>query len=77
MAIQTTIDIPEHLHEVLRAQADALGTSIPQLVIRAIEDVYPPPRKKGKMVTGPFIKGPMKPGPEFPTDENPHDLVFS
>jgi hypothetical protein len=76
MAVRTTVDIPEHLHDTLSERAKALGTSIRALIIRAIEDAYRPPRT-GKMVTGPFIKGPSNPGPEFPTDENPHDLAFS
>lgn len=76
MAIPTTIQIPERLHETLKSRAEASGTSVPDLVIQAIEAFYPPPRKKGKMITGPFIKG-GKLGPEFPVDENPHDLVFS
>lgn len=77
MAIPTTIEIPERLHETLKSRAEASGTSVPDLVIQAIEAFYPPPRNKGKVITGPFIKGPVNPGPEFPTDENPHDLVFS
>ena len=64
MSVRTTIDIPEPLHETLSERAKVLGTSIPSLIIRAIEDVYRPPRK-GKMITGPFIRI-GKPGPDFP-----------
>jgi len=76
MAVRTTIDIPEPLHDRLRHRAERSGTSIRALVIRAIEQVY---REggKGAHVTGPLITGPGKLGPNFPKDENPHDLVFS
>ena len=74
MAVRTTIDIPEPLHETLSKRAKALNTSIRALIIRAIEDAYRPSRE-GKMITGPFIKG-RKLGPDFPTDKNPHDLIL-
>jgi hypothetical protein len=76
MAVRTTIDIPETLHETLRQQAEKTGTSIRSLVVRALEETYGP-RKKGKYVTGPLVKRKGKLGPRFPVDENPHDLVFS
>jgi hypothetical protein len=76
MAIRTTVDIPEPLHERLRHRAERTGTSIRALVIRAIEQVYCE-TGKGSCVTGPLVVGPGRLGPDFPTDENPHDLVFS
>ena len=76
MAIRTTVDIPEPLHEALRHRAAQSGTSMRALIIRAIEETYSK-KRKGTYVTGPFIKRKGKLGPAFPTDENPHDLVFS
>jgi hypothetical protein len=76
MAIRTTVDIPEPVHQVLRNRAAQSGTSIRALILRALEDTYSK-KRKGKYVTGPMIKGKGKLGPLFPTDENPHDLVFS
>ena len=76
MAVRTTVDIPEPLHDVLRHRAERSGTSIRALIIRAIEQVYSE-RRKGAYVTGPLIRGKGKLGPAFPKDENPHDLVFS
>jgi hypothetical protein len=79
MAIRTTVDIPETLHETLRHRAAQSGTSMRALIIRAIEEKYSA-KEKGAYVTEPPIK--RKPGgkvgPLFPNgDENPHDLVFS
>ena len=76
MAVRTTVDIPEPLHDLLRDQAERSGVSIRALVIRAIEQTYSE-GKKGIYVTGPLIAGPGRLGPSFPKDENPHDLVFS
>jgi hypothetical protein len=76
MAIRTTVDIPEPLHDRLRRQAERSGTSIRGLIIRAIEQVYGA-GEKGAYVTGPLVTGPGKLGPNFPKDENPHDLVLS
>lgn len=76
MAIRTTVDIPEPLHEALRHRAAQSGTSIRALIIRAIEETYSG-SKKGAYVTGPLITGRGKLGSKFPKDENPHDLVFS
>jgi len=75
MAVRTTVDIPEHLHQSLRERAERSGTSIRALIVSALEQAYAP-GKKGKYVTGPMIKG-GKRGPRYPVDENPHDLVFS
>jgi len=75
MAVRTTVDIPEPLHDRLRLRAERSGASIRALIIRAIEQVYTE-RKKGDYVTGPLVTGPGKLGPSFPKDENPHDLVF-
>jgi hypothetical protein len=75
MAVRTTVDIPEPLHQRLRHRAEQSGTSIRSLIVQAIEQSYGE-RKKGKLVTGPMIpKG--RRGPAYPKDENPHDLVFS
>jgi len=76
MAIRTTVDIPEPLHDVLRHRAAQSGTSMRALIIQALEDAYSK-KRRGKYVTGPMIKGRGKLGPAFPKDENPHDLVFS
>ena len=76
MAIRTTVDIPEPLHDRLRRRAEDTGTSMRTLIVQAIEQTYPGP-KKGRPVTGPLIRGTGKRGPLYPTDENPHDLVFS
>jgi hypothetical protein len=75
MAIRTTVDIPEPLHDELRRRAHRSGTSIRGLIIRAIEQTYND-RKHGDYVTAPLVKRTGKLGPRFPKDENPHDLVF-
>ena len=76
MAIRTTVDIPDPLHDALRQRAQKAGTSIRALIIRAIEQTYAG-QVGNDLVTGPLVKGSGKLGPEFPVDENPHDLVFS
>lgn len=78
MAVRTTVDIPDNLHEVLRHRAAQTGTSMRALIVRALEERYAK-KRKGAYVTGPLIKGKRngKRGPLFPKDENPHDLVFS
>jgi hypothetical protein len=76
MAVRTTVDIPEPLHDRLRDRAEKSGTSIRALIVRAIEQTYTP-EAKGDRVSGPLVKGPGKLGPRFPEDENPHDLVLS
>ncbi len=76
MAVRTTVEIPEPLHDRLRQRAQQSGKSMRSLIVRALEEVYSEPGK-GKYVTGPMITGPGKSGPAFPEDENPHDLVFS
>ncbi len=76
MAVRTTVDIPEPLHDRLRRRAESSGTSIRSLIVHALEETYPGP-KKGRRVTGPLIRGTGKRGPNYPTDENPHDFVFS
>jgi len=76
MAVRTTVDIPEPLHDRLRLRAERSGASIRALIIRALEQAYSE-RRQGKCVTGPLVTGPGKLGPAFPKDENPHDLVFS
>ena len=75
MAVRTTVDIPDPLHEELRHRAQATGTSIRALIVKAVEQTYTAP-KKGRPVTGPLIRGKGKRGPLFPVDENPWDLVF-
>ena len=76
MAVRTTVDIPEPLHDRLRLRAERSGASIRSLIVRAIEQAYSEPRK-GEYVTGPLVKGSGQLGRAFPEDENPHDLVFS
>lgn len=76
MAVRTTVDIPEPLHDRLRHRAESTGTSIRSLIVRAIEEVYTD-SVTGDRVTGPLVRGSGKLGPKFPQDENPHDLVLS
>jgi hypothetical protein len=76
MAIRTTVDIPEPLHDALRHRAQKSGTSIRALIIRAIEQTYGD-RNPSDYITGPLVHGSGRLGPAFPTDENPHELVFS
>jgi hypothetical protein len=76
MAVRTTVEIPEPLHDRLRQRAETSGTSIRSLIVNAIEQVYAD-SPKGNRVTGPLVRGSGKLGPAFPTDENPHDFVFS
>ncbi len=76
MAIRTTVDIPEPLHEALRKRAERSGASVRSLIVRAIEQTYSE-HPKGAYLAGPLIKGKGKLGKAFPKDENPHDLVFS
>jgi hypothetical protein len=76
MAVRTTVDIPEPLHDRLRRRAESSGASIRSLIVHALEQTYPG-QKKGRRVTGPLIRTTGKRGPNYPTDENPHDFVFS
>ena len=76
MAVRTTVDIPEPLHDRLRHRAERSGTSIRRLIVHALEQVYEESGKK-EPVTGPLVRGQGRLGPQFPEDENPHDLVFS
>ena len=76
MAVRTTVDIPEPLHDRLRQRAIRSGASIRSLIVRAIEQTYSEP-KAGACLTGPLVTGAGKLGPAFPENENPHDLVFS
>jgi metal-responsive CopG/Arc/MetJ family transcriptional regulator len=75
MAVRTTVDLPEPLHDRLRQRSEASGASIRSLIVSALEETYADTRKKRK-VTGPLIRVKGKLGPRFPTDENPHDLVI-
>ncbi len=56
VAIRTTVDIPEPLHEVLRHRAAQSGTSMRALIIHALEETYSE-KREGAYVTGPLIKG--------------------
>jgi hypothetical protein len=77
MAVRTTVDIPEPLHDRLRNRAERSGASIRSLIVRAIEQAYPDTDKSGEYLTRPLISGSGKLGPAFPEDENPHEFVFS
>jgi hypothetical protein len=77
MAVRTTVDIPEPLHDRLRNRAERSGASIRSLIVRAIEQAYPDTDRSGEYLTRPLISGSGKLGPAFPEDENPHDFVFS
>jgi hypothetical protein len=76
MAVRTTVDIPEPLHNRLRVRAEQAGTSVRALIVEALDDAYSE-KHRGVYVTGPLVTGKGKLGPLFPVDENPHDLVFS
>ena len=71
MPVRTTVEIPDALHNLLRRRAAQSGTSIRSLIVQAVEQPFPEPKKS------PILKGRGKLGPNFPVDENPHDLVFS
>jgi hypothetical protein len=75
MAVRTTVDIPEPLHDRLKQRSEASGASIRSLIVRSLEETYAEP-KKGRRVTGPLICDKGKRGPLYPVDENPHDLVI-
>ena len=77
MAVRTTVDIPEPLHDRLRNRAERSGASIRSLIVRAIEQAYPDTNKSGDCLTRPLVQSSGKLGPAFPEDENPHDFVFS
>ena len=72
MAVRTTIDIPESLHDRLPCRA-AIRIFHPRIV-RTIEEAYSH-SKKGAYVRDPLIKAGRKRGPKFPADENPHDFI--
>jgi hypothetical protein len=75
MAVRTTVDIPEPLHEQLRHRATSTGVSIRSLIVRAIEQTYTE-TGKGRRVAGPMLRLRGKKGPRFPVDETPHDLIL-
>jgi hypothetical protein len=78
MAIRTTVDIPEALHEEQRKRAERSGASVRSLIVRALEQTYGNSKKRGAYVTGPLIKlKGGKLGKSFPKDKSPHGLVFS
>jgi hypothetical protein len=74
MAVRTTVDIPEALHQRLRQRAHQSGTSMRSLIVRALEHTYGSSPKRA-FLTGPLIP-PGKRGPAYPKDENPHDLIL-
>ncbi len=77
MAVSTTIEIPEPLHEQLRQAAERSGKSVDALILETLEQTYGAGEtKKGAYVTGPMIDGPGKLGPKFPVDSIPDDLLF-
>jgi hypothetical protein len=76
MAVRTTVDIPDPLHNLLRHRAESTGMSIRSLIVRALEEMYRDTGKK-EVLTGPLVRNSGELGPRFPTDENPHDLIFS
>lgn len=80
MAIRTTVEIPEPLHEQLRQRAEQSGSSVEMLILEATQRVYSESKsnenKKGNYVTGPLVKVKGKLGPAFPIDKNPYDLVL-
>jgi hypothetical protein len=76
MPAQTTIELPESLHERLRERSRSTGVSVDSLIVRAVEQTYSEPGE-GIPFPGPMITGTGKRGPLYPVDENPHDLIFS
>ena len=76
MAVRTTVDIPEPLHDRLRCRAESTGVSIRSLIVSAIEQTYSESGRK-EPLSGPLIQSAGKRGPLYPTDENPYDIVFS
>jgi hypothetical protein len=75
VAVRTTVELPEDLHEELRRRAENAGTSVQSLIVFALEQAYKKP-KKPYFVTGPLVKGKGKLGPLFPVDDTPHDLIL-
>ena len=75
MAVRTTVDIPQPLHDRLRKRSEQTGTSMRALIVRALELAYSAPEKSGGL-TGPIITGKGKRGPRFPVDENPYGLFL-
>lgn len=76
MAVRTTVDIPEPLHDVIRQRAHQSGTSMRLLIVRSLEQSYGKTGKTGFVTESP-IKAKGKRGPRFPTDETPHDLIYT
>ncbi len=76
MAVRTTVDIPEPLHDRLRQRAEHTGVSVRSLILTAIELAYPG-AAAGRPVTGPLVRRAGKRGRLYPADENPHELVLS
>jgi len=80
MPARTTIELPESLHERLVERSRRTGSSIPSLIVRALELTYAQINVEPEVKVpfpGPMITGTGKRGPLYPVDENPHDLVFS
>jgi hypothetical protein len=75
VAVKTTVELPEDLHEELRRRAENAGTSVQSLIVIALEQTYKK-LKKPNFVTGPLVKGKGKLGPLFPVDDTPHDLIL-
>jgi len=76
MTVRIAFEISESLHDRLRRSAEGSCTSIGDLIVHALEQVYVAPEKK-EPVTGPLARGKGWLGPQFPEGENPHDLIFS
>ena len=78
MAVRTTIDLPEALHEVLQQRARKFGSSVDDLIVSAIEQTLrnPLPATLTKRIDGPLMIGTGKVGPRFPRDETPYDLIL-
>lgn len=75
MAILTLVDIPEPFSDRFRRRAENAGTSIRQLIVRALEQVYTCSGRR-KLLTVPLLRLGGKPGPRFPVEEDPHDLIL-
>ncbi len=76
MAIRTTLDIPEPLHAEIKQLAHDSGTSMRELMIRALEQQYGK-TQKSQFITESPIRTKGKRGPRYPTDETPHDLIYT
>ncbi len=60
--MRTTVDLPDELFRKTKAAAAMRGSSLKQLIVRAIENELksPPPSKTGKKVEFPLVRMPKE-----------------